>query len=317
MNPRISQDTVSGHPALVMENDRLRACIVPSLGGRVWQLEDLERRVPWIWHRPGVPLAAHAPGADYDAVWAGGWEELFPNDAAGAFEGRDLPDHGEWWARPWEVEAVEPGEEALLRLTCRMSVIRARCTKEFRLAAGSPELEVRYRIESEEALPFHFLFKQHLPLRIGPSSRLVVPGGTVTAVDPSFGTLLPGPGPHQWPVAQGGAGASVDLGRVLPASSGMREFVYVTGLAGAWCGVDDEATGASLRLHWQPAELPYLWMFITYGGWRDAYTVVLEPCTNLPKDLPEAARLGQSAALAPGGVFATTVRVRLAAIGTA
>jgi galactose mutarotase-like enzyme len=317
MNPRISQDTVSGHPALVLENDHLRASIVPALGGRVWQLEDLKRGVPWIWHRPGVPPAAHAPGADYDAVWAGGWEELFPNDAAAAFEGRDLPDHGEWWARSWEVDAIEQGDDVMLRLSCRMSVIRARCTKEFRLAAGSAELEIRYRIESEEAALFHFLFKQHLPLRIGPTSRIVVPGGTVTAVDPSFGTVLPGPGPHTWPMAHSAAGASVDLSRVLPASSATREFVYVSALPAAWCGVDDAARGASLRMHWRAEEMPFLWLFITYGGWRDAYTVVLEPCSNLPKDLPEAVKRRQAAALAPGGVFETTVRVRLSAWASA
>ena len=102
---------------------------------------------------------------------------------------------------------------------------------------------------------------------------------------------------------------------MLPASSDKREFVYVRGLPAAWCGVDNEASRASLRMHWERERLPYLWLFITYGGWRDAYTVVLEPCTNLPKDLHEAVRLGQAARLGPGEVFETRVRVRLTAMG--
>ena len=59
-----------------------------------------------------VPLQASPIGAAYDDVWAGGWEELFPNDAPGAFEGRDLPDHGEWWTMAWTALEATGGSEA-------------------------------------------------------------------------------------------------------------------------------------------------------------------------------------------------------------
>ncbi len=315
MTAHVTESTVMGHRALVLENERVRAVVIPALGGRIWELVDIERAVQWVWHRPGVPLAANAPGADYDAVWAGGWEELFPNDAAGAIEGRSLPDHGEWWTLAWDVESVRSEGDVRVTLVSRTSVRRARCTKEFLLEAGSAAIEVRYRIESEEDEPFHFLFKQHLPLAVSPSCRIAVPGGTVTAVDPAFGSLLRDPGPQPWPPLIAAGGADADLSRVLPSSSRTREFVYVSGLRESWCGVDDESAGASLRMHWDGALLPYLWLFITYGGWRDAHTVVLEPCTNLPKDLTEAVRLGQAARLTPGGIFETRVRVALSALG--
>jgi hypothetical protein len=284
---------------------------LPELGGRIWELVDRVRDVQWIWQRPGVPLAVSSPGAEYDAVWAGGWEELFPNDAPCHFEGRELPDHGEWWTRRWNVDASSSGVEAVVRLSCRMSEIRARCTKEIRLGSDGAAVDVRYRIESEETAPFHFLFKQHLPVRISPSCRLMVPGGSVTAVDPSFGSLMPDAGPHPWPVARDEGGSGTDLAYVRPPESRAQEFVYMEGLPAAWCGVDDSATGASMRLDWEQGRLPYLWLFMSYGGWRDTYTVVLEPCTNLPKDLHDAARLGQSARLDPGEVFETRVRVTL------
>jgi hypothetical protein len=315
MSATISKATVGAHRALIIENDQVRLTTLPELGGRIWELVDRVRDVQWIWHRPAVPLVASSPGAEYDAVWAGGWEELFPNDASCEFEGRDLPDHGEWWTRNWDVDASSSGAEAVVRLSCRMSAIRARCTKEIRLASDGAAVDVRYRIESEEAAPFHFLFKQHLPVRISPSSRLVVPGGSVTAVDPAFGSLMPDAGPHPWPVARDEGGIGTDLAHVLPAESRAREFVYLQGLPATWCGVDDSETRASLRLEWEMEHLPYLWLFISYGGWRDAYTVVLEPCTNLPKDLHEAVRRGQSPRLDPGGVFETRVRVTLSGLG--
>lgn len=303
----VTASTIAGHHALVLENHHLRAAIVPGLGGRVWTLEDLARQRQWIWHRDGVPLVACQPGADYDAVWAGGWEELFPNDAAGPFEGRDLPDHGEWWTMAWDAVQESDDRSARVRLTATAAIVKAECTKEFRLDHDASSLTVSYGIRSLEPKRFSFLFKQHLPVRISPACELVLPGGRVEPVDPSFGTILTDNVPSDWP----GRG---DLRTIPPASSRAREFVYIRDLPASWCGVDDRDHNASLRLEYDGHVMPFVWLFLSYGGWRDTYTAVLEPCTNVPKDLATASRLGQSAALQPGGEFTTSVTVHLSAL---
>jgi hypothetical protein len=307
-NATVTGGTVAGFATVVLENPRVRAVLVPELGGRVWELLDRVHQRQWIWHREDVPLVAAPPGSSYDDVWAGGWEELFPNDAAGTFEGRTLLDHGEWWTTKWSVAHSSSGEEAVVRLVADSPIGGAWCSKEYRLASDGNTVEVSYRIEARETGAFHFLFKQHLPIAITPACRLVLPGGRVVAVDPSFGTLLPGPGPFEWPLA-----GAVDLQAIPERSAAAREFVYVTDLPDGWCGVDDQATGASLRMRYDTRHLPYMWLFLSYGGWRDCYTAVLEPCSNMPKDLAEAVRTGRSARLAAGGIFQTSVSVTLGA----
>jgi hypothetical protein len=261
-----------------------------------------------------VPLAPSSPGDEYDDVWAGGWEELFPNDAAGRFAGRDLPDHGEWWTRAWAVAATASGEEAVVRLELRTEVVGAACVKEFRLANVGGTLSVRYRLESREPADAHVLFKQHLPIAISPACRLVLPGGTVQPVDPAFGTLLGGTGAFAWPHGNAPDGSPVDLSVIPAPSPSAREFLYVSGLPAGWCGVDDQAAGASLRLGYDARTLPFVWLFLSYGGWRSCYTAVLEPCSNMPKDLAEAVRLGQSALLPAGGSFETWATVTLGSL---
>jgi hypothetical protein len=187
-------------------------------------------------------------------------------------------------------------------------VIRATCTKEFTLAADAATLQVRYSIRSEEPQAFNFLFKQHLPIEVSPACRLVLPGGRVEAVDPEFGRIRT-KAAFAWP----GAGTGTDLRAIPPSSSEAREFVYVSGVPEGWCGVVDTRARASLRLAFDRAVFPFTWLFLSYGGWRRVYTAVLEPCTNKPKDLAEAVRLGQSAALSPGGEFRTVVAVTLGA----
>lgn len=312
-NATVTRDIVCGFEVLVLENSRIRATVIPSLGGRVWELLDRVRGRQWIWHREDVPLAVSPSGSSYDDVWAGGWEELFPNDAPTDFEGRELPDHGEWWTTAWTVAEATGGAEGVVRLVADTCIRKASCIKEYRLSGDT--IQVSYRIESREPEAFHFLFKQHLAIAVTPSCELSLPGGRVSAVDPAFGTLLPGPGPFDWPLARSPDLDDVDLSRVAARASAEREFVYVTELPESWCGVDDVSAGASIRMRFEQRRTPFLWLFLTYGGWRDCYTAVLEPCTNMPKDLAEAVRAGQSARLNPGAVFQTSVAVTLSALG--
>ena len=316
MTVRVTQGSIGSFEAIVMESDRVRAVILPMLGGRVWELEDRHRRRQWIWHRPDVPLQASPVGAAYDDVWAGGWEELFPNDAPGLFEGRELPDHGEWWAMSWTTLEARSGATGTVKLAATATIVRAHCTKEFHLADGATTLSVTYCIRSAEDRPFHFLFKQHLPVAITPTCRMLLPGGRVEAVDPAFSTLIRGGDPFAWPVARV-SGESVDLRQIPTATSRLQEFLYVRDLPEAWCGVEDPAQGAMLRMDFDSTALPYVWLFLTYGGWRNLYTAVLEPCSNMPKSLTDAVRLGQSAQLLPDQEFVTTVSVTLSgATGT-
>lgn len=309
----IQRSRIGPFDAFVLETGALRATVLPALGGRVWELEDKLRGRQWIWNRGLANLRPQPVGAHYDDVWAGGWEELFPNDAAGRFEGRDLPDHGEWWATAWDGVEVGEGDDACLRLTARMNVVRAACSKEFRLLADGATLAIRYRIRSEEAQPIHFLFKQHLPIGLSPDCLLQLPGGVVRAVDTSFGTQVTDAAEFAWPYAPGRQQA-VDLRRVPADFSRQQEFLYVRELPESWCGVDDLRAAASLRMRFDSAQMPYVWLFLTYGGWRGHYTAVLEPCTNLPKDLSEAVRIGQSARLEPGQEFMTQVTVSLSSL---
>lgn len=310
MTASILHERIAGFDAIILQNDLVRVSVIPTLGGRVWQLFDRRRGRQWIWHRPGMPLRAVPTSANYDEVWAGGWEELFPNDAPGQFEGRCLPDHGEWWTMPWSAEPELDGGSAVLRLTAESSIVRARCRKELRLDSDCNTLAVRYSIRSNEDQPFCFLFKVHLATALTADCRLLLPGGRVTQVDQQFSTLLPPTPGFEWPVLESPL-RTVDMRMVSPASSRLREFVYVERCPAPWCGIYDAAAAAALRMDYDSTRLPYVWLFLTYGGWRKLYTAVLEPCTNMPKDLAEAARLGRSARLEPGQEFTAFANVTL------
>jgi hypothetical protein len=295
-----------------LENAGIRVEVLPDAGAKIWRLVDKARSIDWIWRSDRVAPRPLPLGTVYDDHWAGGWEELFPNDAPGHFDGRDLPDHGEWWSQPWAWEVEESSDKEIrLRLWRDGVVTRVSYEKWVVVRAEERNLTVRYRITNREAAPLTYLFKQHLPVAVTPTHRLELPGGRVTRVDPMFSTRMGGDGPYDWPHVAGLDGAPVNLSILPPVEAGQREFVYISDLPEGWCGIRDHATGAALRLRFSRSIFRYTWLFMDFGGWRGLYTVVLEPCTNMPKDLEVARRLGQCGVLGPNGVLECEIRAEL------
>ena len=300
------------HDSYFLGNSRIRVEMLPKLGGRIWNLWDVRAERQWIWHNPAVPLKAPSPSVSYDDQWAGGWEELFPNDAEGEFDGRRLPDHGEWWAKSWDAEIVSSGpERAEVRLRARMTTLPASCEKTIWIERDEPRVHVRYRIENAAGEAVRFLFKQHLAVAVDPRCRIELPGGSVTPVSLDFSRRVGTPGPHPWPIAQGKTGAKVDLSTVPPPAEASREFIYVEKLPEGWCGVRHEPSGARIRMHFSLKEFPYTWMFMDFGGWKGHSMAVLEPCTNMPKELAAAAAAGRIATLGAGETFTAEASVEV------
>src|ERR1700686_1031165 len=283
-----------------LENKLVRTSLFPELGGKLWNLWHKPTRTQWLWHNPNVGLKAAPLGACYDDNWAGGWEELFPNDAPGEFMGRDLPDHGEWWKQPWQWELAEESRERVsIHLWRESALTHSSSEKWITLEAEKARVSIRYRIINLGSEPLYSLFKQHLAVAVTPAHRLELPGGKMTPVDLEFSNRIGIDGTFEWPFAIGTNGEPVDLSILPPNELAQREFVYAYDLPAGWCGVVDPRTGVRLRLHFDREVFPYTWLFMTFGGWRDLYTVVLEPCTNMPKDLNTAFRLGQCSSLGP------------------
>lgn len=274
---------------LELENEHLRLRVLPARGGKVTSILDRSADREWIWD-PGGDRRQAGLGDDYDENWQGGFEELFPNDSPTQIAGYDLPDHGELWSAEWAV--VDASDvEVVLRVTGPVTGVVV--TKSFDLDGST--VSVRYRLEHRGAERLPFLFKLHPAIAVDQDCRIELPGGRVEAVDPAFSRLLEGSGPWPWP-----GPPEADLERCRESASGLQEFVYVRDLPDGWCAVTDERLGRRLRLSYDMSDFPFCWLFITYGGWRGHEVVVLEPCTNYPKDLHEAVGKGTTAWLEPG-----------------
>ncbi len=291
---------------LVLQTPFLRLEIDLLRGGNIVALSS-GNEDNWLFYDPSRRPPAVTGAERYDDVWCGGFEELFPNDAPGTFEGRVLPDHGELWNAEFEVVA-SGASHATLRRRCQ--TMPAVFEKAITLSPEAAAFTVEYRLRNLSDVPFHYLFKLHPAMRLEEGDRLLLPGGRTVPVDPGFGNAMLD-GESNWPLARTRSGEAFDLSLVRGCGSGLREFVYVYDLPEGWCGLRRARTGEAIIFRFPADVFPYCWLFMTYGGWRDYCTVVLEPCTNMPKDLEAAKRRGRCALLEAHGRLAARVTVQV------
>lgn len=291
----------------ILEGERLRLTIDTARGGSITDLRGGVSGDQWLLQEPARREAWPPNHAVYDDVWSGGFEELFPNDAPGEFDGRSLPDHGELWNHPFDI--VDTSTTTLLmRRDC--TSVNAIVEKSIVLDAHGAGATITYRLTNRDRIPLWHLFKLHAAMRVETGDQLLLPGGTVTPVEPGFGALSSA-GSHAWPIAHGDDGRPLDLSIVRAASDRFREFVYVSELPAGACGLRRARTGESFVIEYPLSVFPHCWLFITYGGWRDYNTVVLEPCTNRPKDLTAARSAGACAVLAAGETREFSIRTAI------
>jgi len=297
--------TYHGFRAVVLENRRLRAVVLPELGAKVWSLVDKAADREVLWHNPRLPPRPVHYGAAYDDWFCGGWDELFPNDAPATAGGDAYPDHGELWSMPFAWEAA--AEAGAVTLTLRRSgvVTNTSVEKRITLRADEPLLRFAYRIANHGPAPLDFLWKLHPALRVSPTARIDLPAGRVL-VDEGFRDRL-GVESFTWPFAPAPGAAPVDVREVPPQEAAACDFYYAVELDAGWCALTDRATRAGFGLVFDPAVFRSVWVFGAYGGWRGLYTAILEPCTGYPYRLEQAIAQGTASRLAAGETLETEV----------
>ncbi|MBD2156161.1 DUF4432 family protein [Leptolyngbya sp. FACHB-16] len=284
---------------LKLENSKIRLTIRPDLGGRIDQLEDLETGHSWLWHPESYnseETRSLSIGASFDEAWTGGWDEVFPNDAAGPFGGRNLVDHGELWSQRWDVLESSPFS---ITLGYQCQTVPIQVTKSIQLDPEQPEARLVYEFQNQSGEEIPFLLKHHAAIAIEAGDEILLPDCWVEPAFLEFSKLIGEPGKTRFPKAVGANGEDVDLRMIPPPSSQLQEFYYSSDLASGYCGIRNQRTQSSLRMTFDTSDFPYVWMFQSYGGWRDHYVVVVEPCTTMPSDLEEACRQQTAALLQP------------------
>ena len=304
---QISSDwSFRGLSAIVFENRILRIIVLPSLGGKIWQIVYKTLDEPLLWNNPGIAPDRQRIRARYDDVWAGGWDELFPNDESATINGELYPDHGEFWTGDWHATPFQADNAVGVDLTFTTPISSVKVHKRISLQAGIGRLDFSHHFQNLGGEPLPFLWKLHPAFAVTPAHRLVFPAMKVVMERAFTGTLNSAPDEFDWPICVNGE-TIVDLREVPSFNRRQMYFFYGTALKEGRCGIVNTASGLSCSLQFDPAVFSSCWLFASYGGWRNNRVAVLEPCTGYPIDFETMKQIGRVKILEPGGSLATQV----------
>jgi hypothetical protein len=322
MRCRLSESSVAGWRAIVLESGALRAVVLPDKGADLVELVhvasgvDVLFHAPWGLAPPGAAPRAGSDGHAFLANYEGGWQELFPS-VNGPCEhlGRTIPFHGEVATLPWEVDVLRDDGEGLdvrFSVGCRATPFRLQ--RIVRLERGGSALVLEETATNLSANAQHAVWGHHCvlgPPLVAPGSRLRVPAHTIETVAEMWehtARLQPGQR-SEWPYARLRGGGTVDLSEVSGPNEGSHDDVYLTDLDGGWVEVENEVLGLVFRLEFDHALFRWLISWQPYGGARamplsGAYGVGIEPWTSR-LSLEEAVNEGEALVIPSGGSLST------------
>ena len=284
---------------IVIENQWLRAVILPEVGAKIYDLlwKPAARRL--LWRNRRVEPQVYPVEGIFDNYWCGGWDDCFPTCDPCTHGGEQYPGLGELRSLRWTVDRAE-SRRAMLSIFGPISPVRVE--KSVVLDADAPALRMRHTITNIGHRPIDFLWGTHPALNVSVGDRLRIPARKALvgeASTPAFGTAG---SEYDWPLLPDGTDMSL-----VPAATGEFCGHYATELEGGWYAVETPSAGSGFLLRFPLETCPVLWLWLNYGGYRGHYHVVAEPWTSRPVNLAEAVRLGTARRLEVAATFEVEV----------
>ncbi len=286
----INQTIWHDQQAWTLESETHRVVMVPEMGAKIVSLRDKRDGFEWIVGPGDRPVKPVAYGAWWHEQDMAGWDEMFPTIIACPFpgsglrNGTPLPDHGEAWTLPWVTAKAADGE---LALTLQGRVLPYRLTRTADFVAPDA-LRLRYALVNLADEPMPYIWAAHPQLVAGLDGEIVFPPEVTEVINtiPESWGWGPPETHFDWPEATAMDGRRVRLDQVgPPALRKGRKLFTMPAVRPSWAAVLRRQSGHWLRFEWNPAEIPYLGLWVDEGALNHESVAAPEPTTGWYDDL--------------------------------
>jgi galactose mutarotase-like enzyme len=276
-----------GFSAYKLENEAISTIIVPEMGGKIASIYDKRAGHEWL-AEPTHPPRERIYGDTFTKYELSGWDEMFPTIDACAYPldtQISLPDHGEVWALPWEVLQLD---ESAVHLGITGQALSYRLERDLQLTEQG--IKLRYTLSSQASEPIIFIWAAHPLFYADEHTRILFPEEVksllnILALD-AWGTVGQ---VHSWPNTNTMQGTPFSLDRIgSPELKDYRKFYIAPDEPIGWAGLKQEDKNCTLKLLWNPDELPYCGLWIDEGTFTAKTTVAPEPSNAYYDDLGRA-----------------------------
>lgn len=297
--------TMNERKTYSLRNSELSVEIIPGEGGRVSSLKSLHSNLEYLTQsRRGRRFPQAGFDARFQDGYCAGIEECLPTVGPSCPEtdGGPAPDHGDFWQLPWQVFAASDREVSMFAVGFSRTL---RFQK--RLTLEDKSLRIAYKIENIGSTGQSFLYACHPLFAVSKGDRVLLPSEIQELrLDYSKGDRLGISGSIiPWPVTN--AGLRLDVADGPEAATA--EMLYSPRLREGVCGIYRKAAGLVLEVSFDSKRLPYLGLWLCYGGWPgdgqapQQYAVALEPTTSPCNTLAKAQQANADISLEAGETY--------------
>lgn len=273
-----------GQPALALETSALRFVTVPTMGAKIVSLFDKRTQHEWLIPPVNRAFKPAAYGSSFVDQDMSGWDEMFPTiDACaypvdGQYKGHLLPDHGEVWAIPWEIDHMA---NTSIRLSANGRSLPYHLTRQVEVV-DDHHFHLTFEVTNTGTEPITALWAAHPQFAVNEETRIRLPRTATQVVNvhptPDWGKVG---NVYPWAEAQSQRGEMQQLDQVGTADlKNCRKFYLPENNPVDWAALQQGDNGTWLRLSWNTQQVPYLGIWVDEGAYNSTSTVALEPSTG-------------------------------------
>lgn len=307
--PRPKLPTASDFGYLELRGGTSRVVVVPSLGGKITELEIGGRQ--WLWSSDVVPLARGIDGTSYPETGdSGGFDECFPTVSAcrvpgwvRTFGGIELPDHGELWSQE-PVLAVRTSPDGQRAITTWRGVRLPYFLSREVCVAPDGAVRMTYTVVNDGNERIPFLWSGHPMFPLGEQTRLVLPDGARMRVfarhEIELGEVR---SEHRWPFVRG-SGKVFDFTNPFAVAKRYACKLFVD-MSEGWATLREGDW--ELAMSFDPGAVTHVGLWINKRAWtpfrrEEPYqNLSFAPCVGAPDSLSDALGDWKSAAWIEAG----------------
>jgi galactose mutarotase-like enzyme len=296
---------------LTLVSDALRVEVIPELGAKIsslW-LPDLQEE---LLQAPLRPYASRNQTMSFEAGDASGIDECIPTVSGCEMGSTVLPDHGDFWRIPFRHR--RDGDDLVLDAEGFSLPLHF----EKRLGVRGSRLTMAYSLRNTGETAVQYLWSAHPGFAVEVGDTVVLPESVPeVTVWYSAGLRLGAPGrAHSWPHTRDEHGAMIDLSRIGGPKDGVGDKLFASAPPEGWVAICRQRLHRQIRVHFDPAQNPYIGLWLAYGGWPDGqarrqHCVALEPCTAALDSLAAAIERGSARTLAAGAKWDWGIEIEI------
>ncbi|MCX6150926.1 MAG: DUF5107 domain-containing protein [Ignavibacteriales bacterium] len=278
---------------IVLQNEFIKIVVLPEIGGKMIELKNKITSTQFLLEpQNGKNKYERIEyGDDFSKFDISGFDECFPNISKSTIKLEDnveveLPDHGELWSRPWNFRIEDDS------IILSISGIKLCYQMEKRISINKNKIVIDYLLENTSKQNIPYLWSSHPLLKVEPGAKIILPSSVKDvflnwASDKeigNFGDIIP------YPYL---TNKRIDYSEVQNQGFGKAVKLFSSNLDNGYCALFLPAKNESLVFQFDEKVIPYLGIWLCYGGWpenakKKHLTVALEPTSGFPDALDEA-----------------------------